>query len=68
VAGAVDDFRIYNYALNADEIACIATDGTGSIELPLVTPADMYPSTPNVVDFQDYALLANNWMLQQLWP
>lgn len=66
--GAVDDFRIYDYALNAAEIAYIATDGTGSVQLPLVTPADMYPSTPNVIDFRDYAILANNWMLQQLWP
>lgn len=66
--GAIDDLRIYNYALNSAEIAYIATDGTGSIQLPLATPADMYPSTPNIVNFQDYALLANNWMQQQLWP
>jgi len=66
--GAIDDLRIYNYALSPAEIAYITTNGTGSIELPLATPADMYPSTPNIVNFQDYALLANNWMQQQLWP
>jgi hypothetical protein len=67
-AGGVDDFRIYNYALSPAEIGYIATNGTGSLPLPLDSPADFYKGVPNIVDFKDFTVLAEEWMAQQYWP
>jgi hypothetical protein len=67
--GKLDDFRIYNYALDVNEIAYIATDGTGHYYEPLYAPAtDLVPSGASRVNFRDYAVLADQWMLQVLWP
>jgi len=67
-AGGVDDLRIYDYALDANEVAYIATNGTGEFDLPLNTPADLYISDPNIIDFKDYGVLSNTWLDRQLWP
>jgi len=67
-AGAVDDFRIYNYALSPQEVAYLTTRGTGSVYLPLVSSADLYKSDPNIIDFRDFSMLADNWLEQVLWP
>jgi hypothetical protein len=67
--GRVDDFRIYDYALSAAEAAYIATRGTGSIYLPLGSPANLEKSgPPQAIDFKDYSILAQQWLTQQLWP
>lgn len=68
-AGGVDDLRFYNSALSAAEIGYLTTSGTGSIYLPLGdSPADLHPSTPSIINFKDLAVLANNWMVEVLWP
>ena len=64
--GLIDDFRIYNYALSQSEIAHVATNGTGIFEQPLMIPADL--NNDNQIDFSDFALLADHWLENQLWP
>ena len=64
--GLIDDFRIYNYALSQSEIAHVATNGTGIFEQPLMIPADL--NDDNQIDFSDFALLADHWLENQLWP
>jgi hypothetical protein len=53
--GLIDDLRIYNYALSQQEVLYLA----GS-------PADLNGDTK--VDFKDYALLADSWLEELLWP
>jgi hypothetical protein len=67
-AGAVDDFRIYNYGLSPQEVAYLTTKGTGSIYLSLVSSADLYKSDPNIIDFRDFSVLSDSWLEQVLWP
>jgi hypothetical protein len=64
--GLIDDFRIYDYALSRPEIAYAATNGTGIFDLPLLLPADL--NSDNRIDFKDFAILADNWLDDQLWP
>ncbi len=64
--GLIDDFRIYDYALSQPEIAYIATNGTGIINMPLITPADLFPD--NHIDLKDFAILADCWLEKQIYP
>ncbi len=64
--GLIDDFRIYDYALSQPEIAHAATNGTGIFDLPLMLPADL--NDDNRINFADFALLADNWLKNGLWP
>ena len=64
--GSIDDFLIYDYALTQPEIAYIATGGTGSFDQKLLTPADL--NGDNKIDFADFALLAEHWLENQIWP
>lgn len=64
--GLIDDFRIYNYALSQPEVAHVATNGTGIFEQPLMIPADL--NNDDRIDFSDFALLADDWLDNQLWP
>jgi hypothetical protein len=64
--GLIDDFRIYDYALSQSEIAHAATDGTGVFDLPLMLPADL--NNDNRINFADFAILADNWLENGLWP
>ena len=64
--GLIDDFRIYDYALTQPEIAHVATNGTGIFDQTLMTPADL--NSDNKSDFADFALLADHWLENQIWP
>jgi len=64
--GAIDDFRIYDYALSQPEVAYIATNGTGIFDQPLMSPADL--SADGRINFKDFAILADNWLNERLWP
>jgi len=64
--GFIDDFRIYDYVLSQREIAYIATNGTGIFDQPLLTPADL--NADGQINLQDFAVLANNWLYENLWP
>ncbi|NQV34704.1 MAG: hypothetical protein HQ515_18565 [Phycisphaeraceae bacterium] len=58
--GLMDDFRIHDYALNAQECAYLATNGTGKLTLPAILPSDF--NLDGNVDWQDFALLASEWI------
>jgi hypothetical protein len=64
--GLIDDFHIYDYALSQAEIAHAATNGTGIFDLPLMLPADL--NQDDQINFADFALLADNWLENGLWP
>ena len=64
--GLIDDFRIYDYALSQLEVAYIATNGTGIFDQPLMSPADVF--TDEQINFKDFAIFADNWLAEHLWP
>jgi len=64
--GLLDDFRIYNYTLSQPEIVHVATNGTGVFNQQLMSPADL--NSDNCVNFKDFAILADSWLKEQLWP
>ncbi len=59
--GKVDDVKIWNRALTGPEIAWLA--GYTSV---LSIPADLRQD--NVINFKDFAVLADSWLEQLLWP
>jgi len=73
--GAMDDVRIYDYALTAGEIMGLA-GVEGIIYVPLKSVADIvvgdkdpcYPTVDDQVDFEDYTQLAKHWLETNLWP
>jgi hypothetical protein len=59
--GLIDDLRIYSRALSQAEIASLAgRTSTFSI------PADLHQD--NVINFKDFAVLADSWLEEVLWP
>jgi hypothetical protein len=68
--GAVDEVRIYDYALSEAQIKWLATDGTGYI--PLRSEANLYdlePQGERAVNFRDIALLiSEHWLEEKKWP
>ena len=64
--GLMDDLRVYDYPLSQPEIAYVATNGTGILDLPLMTPADLNPD--NKIDFNDLIILASHWLENALFP
>lgn len=64
--GLLDDFQIYDYALGAEEVAYLASDGTGLLQRATAPAADLDAS--GTVDLADYALLAAAWRDIALWP
>jgi len=64
--GALDDFRIYDYALSPAEVAYVATRGTGLFPPPPNSPADL--NADGTVNLRDLAALATEWFQTSLWP
>jgi hypothetical protein len=64
-AGLIDDFRVYDYELSEPQVAYLATLGTGYYPLQSRT-ANAYEDEN--IDFKDYAVMADNWLGEQLWP
>ena len=64
--GLMDDLRIYDYALSQPEIAYVATNGSGILDVPLMTPADLHPD--NIIDFNDFIIFADHWLEDLLYP
>jgi hypothetical protein len=63
--GKMDDFKIYNYALKAQEIAGAATGG-GSLYIPVKSPANLYDDA--TIDLKDFADFARHWLRTGIWP
>jgi hypothetical protein len=73
-SGYLDDFQVYDYALSAGEVAYLATDGTQCICIPLPQDADKANLKKSgsmcneIIDFQDFAVMGQQWHTQILWP
>ena len=59
--GLVDEVQIYKTALSPSQVAWLA--GYTSV---LSIPADLHQD--NVIDFKDFAVLADSWLEVILWP
>jgi hypothetical protein len=64
--GKLDDFRVYNRALTPAEIGWLGTKGTGYV--PFTNPSNLKSSSPEKISFNDFAMLAKNWLVEQRWP
>jgi len=67
--GSVDDLRIYDYALTMPEILDIM--GQNELYVPLTSPAnisDEEPINSKTVNFKDFAILADEWLQELIWP
>ncbi len=66
-AGGVDDMRIYNYALTAEQVAQMYYDTTGEKVCLYGNPT--YDLNGNcIVDLGDLALLAGDWLTHGFYP
>jgi Concanavalin A-like lectin/glucanases superfamily len=72
--GRIDDFQVYDYCLSAEEIAYLASDGGFFPVIPLISPANFntdggLPTDANqIVNFNDFAILGQEWRTIVLWP
>jgi hypothetical protein len=71
--GELDEVRIYNRALDANEIAYLAdtTPGDGSLHVPVPSDAELYEGElegNRKVNFEDFAVLANIWLTEDMFP
>jgi hypothetical protein len=67
--GWIDDFRIYDYALSPGEVLYLAVEGgaaTSPMTQGLITASDA--DGDDTVDFYDFALMAQYWLQQVVWP
>jgi hypothetical protein len=71
--GDVDELYIYNRALSEAEIRYLAdeTPGDGELYIPVPSVANVSDDEAPLarsVNFKDYALIADQWLDEQLWP
>jgi len=75
--GRIDDMRLYSKALSAEEIQYLATDGTGTRNMQKVfIERDNYNNSTatigglpvQIINFNDFAIIAQHWLNQQYWP
>jgi hypothetical protein len=59
--GLIDELRIYSRVLSDAEIAWLA-----DVTEPFSEPFDLHQD--GTVDFKDYAVLADSWLQERLWP
>jgi hypothetical protein len=67
----MDDFMIFDYALNDDEAGHLGTGGTGYVPMPPVTMNLIDDEDPGkrAVNFRDFAeLVRENWLIPQYLP
>ncbi|MGD8499722.1 MAG: LamG domain-containing protein [Phycisphaerales bacterium] len=67
--GLIDDVRIYNYALSTTDIMGVM--GLSELYVPLTSQAnisDEEPINSKKVNFKDFAVLADEWLQELVWP
>jgi hypothetical protein len=72
-AGDIDEVQIYNRALTPEEVAYLAdlTPGDGELHVPVPSKANLYneePAGQQSVNLADFAMLAEYWLADQMWP
>ena len=68
--GDFDGIRIYDKVLTESEILWLA-DTTDPKYSPLVSVANLYdeePENSKMINFKDFAVMADQWLLELLWP
>jgi hypothetical protein len=64
--GYMSDFRLYNYVLTYGEVRYVAGQ-MGGLYVPLPAPeVDLHED--GKVNFKDYVVLANTWLVETFWP
>jgi len=67
--GKMDEVRIYDYALSHEEIVYLAEVSGGNLTQPLQPVlSQIDPYVDGIINFKDYARLAELWLTEQLWP
>ncbi len=73
-AGYIDDFQVYDYCLSAEEVAYLTSDGGYCRIIPMTSIAQkanlkgsVVPGE-EIVNFQDFAVLGQQWRTEILWP
>jgi hypothetical protein len=71
--GSIDEARIYNRALEPNEIAYLSdtTPEDGNQWIPILSPAEVYDKEPQgqrVINFKDFALVVNRWLTEEVFP
>ena len=68
--GRINDFRVYNYALSQAEVAWLMglRSNPSYVPSPFKNVANFKSSTPDMIDFGDFAILVKDWLNQQWWP
>jgi hypothetical protein len=67
--GLVDDVRVYDYALSANEV--VSAMDLSELYVPLTSQAnisDEEPANSKKVNFKDFAVLADQWLEELVWP
>jgi len=67
--GSIDDVQIYDYALSDTDILSVA--GLTELYFPVTSPANISDDEPvnsKKVNFKDFAVLADEWLQQLVWP
>jgi len=73
-AGLIDDVRVYNFALTDAEVMTVKNGGAvppRQVHYPPQSPAELYEGEPEgerVINFKDYAELADKMLDEELWP
>jgi len=67
--GMIDDVRVYDYGLSQEEVAYLATDGTGMFTVQSIANLSNDEELGSrAVNLKDFAVLANSWLEQKLYP
>jgi hypothetical protein len=71
--GTLDEARIYNRALEPNEIARLAdiSPGDGELYVAVASPAELYnyeDEGERAIDFKDFAYIAEAWLTDAIWP
>jgi len=69
--GRIDDVRVYGYALNALQVAYVATAPAYDGYVALNAQTDIYDGEDRgqkTVNFRDLAFLMDYWLDEKLWP
>ncbi|MFA5251551.1 MAG: LamG domain-containing protein, partial [Phycisphaerae bacterium] len=71
--GYIDEVRIYNRALEPNEVAYLAdlSPEDGWLWVPVPPPTDVFrpePQGQQIVNFKDFAYMVDKWLTAQMYP
>jgi len=66
--GNMEDFMIFDYALSRDEVAHIASDGSGTFYMDSAVNIYDKELSGSAINFRDYAEIFTAWLEEMLWP